>query len=95
MSSVKVSPEVRSPIPGSGTVVATVYAPAGGEQYDLSPYFDYNKEYLSFPLTNKVESLYVCASSSNAFNAGISTGKDGDVGVGTIKVSASLTWEEQ
>ena len=27
--------------------------------------------------------------------AGISTGKDGDVGVSTIKVSASLTWEEQ
>ena len=94
LSSVKVSPEVRSPIPGSGTVVATVYAPAGGEQYDLSPYFDYNKEYLSFPLTNTVESLYVCASSTNAYNNGASVGT-ADVGIGTIKVSASLTWEEQ
>lgn len=94
LSSVKVSPEVRSPIPGSGTVVATVYAPAGGEQYNLSPYFDYNKEYLSFPLTNTVESLYVCASSTNAYNNGASVGT-ADVGIGTIKVSASLTWEEQ
>ena len=94
LSSIKVSPEVRSPIPGTGTIVATVYAPPGGEQYDLSPYFDYNKEYLSFPLTNKVESLYLCASTTNAYNVGASVGT-ADVGIGTIKVSASLTWEEQ
>ena len=95
LSSIKINPQVRSPIPGTGTVVATVYAPPGGDEYDLSPYFDYNKEYLSFPLTDSVESLYLCASSDNAFNAGTSTGFASDVGINTISLSASLTWEEQ
>ena len=95
LSSIKINPQIRAPIPGTGTVVATVYAPPGGEEYDLSPYFDYNKEYLSFPLTDSVESLYLCASSDNAFNAGTSTGYATDVGISTISLSASLTWEEQ
>ena len=84
LSSVKVSPQFRSPIPGSGTVVASVYSPQGGEEYDLAPYFDYNKEYLSFPLTNKVESLYLCSSSQEAYDGAVKAA-----------ISASLTWEEQ
>ena len=84
LSSVKVSPQFRSPIPGSGTVVASVYSPQGGEEYDLSPYFDYNKEYLSFPLTNKVESLYLCSSSQETYDGAVKAA-----------ISASLTWEEQ
>ena len=85
LSSIKVNPQVRSPIPNTGTVVASIFIPASGEQYDLSPYFDYNKEYLSFPLTNKVDSLYLCASSQAAFNSGSAV----------ADVSASITWEEQ
>lgn len=85
LSSIKVSPEIRSPIPGTGTVVASIYAPASGEEYDLSPYFDYNKEYLSFPLTNKVESLYVCATSQTNYNSSTPS----------AEISASITWEEQ
>ena len=68
----------------SGTVVASVYSPQGGEEYDLAPYFDYNKEYLSFPLTNKVESLYLCSSSQEAYDGAVKAA-----------ISASLTWEEQ
>ena len=85
LSSVKVNPQIRSPIPGTGTIVSSLFVPASGEQYDLSPYFDYNKEYLSFPLTNKVDSLYLCGSSQSPYNVSSSAGD----------ISVSLTWEEQ
>ena len=85
LSSVKVNPQIRAPIPKTGTIVASLYAPASGENYDLATYFDYNKEYLSFPLTDKIDSLYLCASTDNDYNVGLST----------AKISGSLTWEEQ
>ena len=85
LSSVKVNPQVRSPIPKTGTVVSSLFIPASGENYDLSSYFDYNKEYLSFPLTNVIESLYLCGSSQAVYN----------VNDPAAEVSASLTWEEQ
>ena len=85
LSSVKVNPQIRSPIPKTGTVVSSLFIPASGENYDLSPYFDYNKEYLSFPLTNVIESLYLCGSSQAVYNANDAF----------AEVSASLTWEEQ
>ena len=85
LSSVKVSPQIRSPIPKTGTVVSSLFIPASGEEYDLSPYFDYNKEYLSFPLTNVIESLYLCGSSQIDYNSSAAA----------ASVSASLTWEEQ
>ncbi len=84
LSSVKVSPQVRSPIPKTGTIVASVYVPASGEEFNLQSYFDYNKEYLSFPLTNIVDSLYICGSSQNFYS-----------GIPAAEISASLTWEEQ
>ena len=91
LSSVKVNPQIRSPIPGTGTIVASVYAPATGEEFDLSSYFDYNKEYLSFPLTDSIESLYLCGSTQTLFDrpelyATTTT---------PTNISASLTWEEQ
>ena len=85
LSSIKVNPQIRSPIPKTGTVVSSLFIPASGENYDLSPYFDYNKEYLSFPLTNVIESLYLCGSSQAVYDANDAF----------AEVSASLTWEEQ
>jgi hypothetical protein len=85
LSSIKINPQVRSPIPKTGTVVSSLFIPASGENYDLSPYFDYNKEYLSFPLTNVIESLYLCGSSQAVY----------DANTAIAEVSASLTWEEQ
>ena len=85
LSSVKVNPQSRSPIPNTGTVVTSIFIPASGQEYDLSSYFDYNKEYLSFPLTNNIESLYLCASSQTTYNSGTPA----------ADVSTSLTWEEQ
>jgi len=85
LSSIKVSPELRAPIPKTGTIVASLFIPNGGEEFDLSSYFDYNKEYLSFPLTNIVETLYVVGSSEGTYDpsSAIST------------TNASITWEEQ
>jgi hypothetical protein len=63
-----------------GTTVATFFVGEGGVDIDLAPYFGYNKDYLSYPLTAAVgDALYVFAQSSS----------------GSINASASLTWEEQ
>jgi len=85
LSSIKISPQVRAPIPKTGTIVASLFIPASGEDFDLSSYFDYNKEYLSFPLTNVEESLFVVGSSEGIY--------DVSSGIGTV--NASITWEEQ
>ena len=86
LSSIKVVNSLsRAPIPKTGTIVASLFIPASGEDFDLSSYFDYNKEYLSFPLTNVEESLFVVGSSEGVYDA--------SVGIGTV--NASITWEEQ
>ena len=35
LSSIKVSPQVRAPIPKTGTIVASLFIPASGEEFDL------------------------------------------------------------
>ena len=63
-----------------GTTVATFFVGEGGVDIDLAPYFGYNKDYLSYPLTAVAgDALYVFAQSSS----------------GSIDASASLTLEEQ
>jgi len=83
LSSIKIANDTVVPIPNTGINVATIYLQAGTEQLDLSPYFDYNKEYLSFPLTDQADSLYFAIDSDN--NSGVSP----------IQVSLGCTWEEQ
>ena len=83
LSSIKISSNTVVPVPNSGVNVATIYLQQGTEQLDLSPYFDYNKEYLSFPLTNQADSLYFAVDSDT------SAGHTAD------KVSIGCTWEEQ
>ena len=95
LSSIKVAPQLRSPIPKTGTIVASLYIPASGENYDLSPYFDYNKEYLSFPLTNIVDSLYLCGSTQKNYLADNVFSPSATTPTARANVSASLTWEEQ
>ncbi len=86
LSAVLVDSEQRCPIPGTGQAVTTQYAPTGGTEFDLTTYFDYNKDYLSFPLTDQVESVYVLASSAQALGAPVAV---------SAQLTASLTWEEQ
>jgi hypothetical protein len=63
-----------------GITVATFFVGAGGVDIDLAPYFGYNKDYLSYPLTATAgDALYVFAQSST----------------GTANMSGALTWEEQ
>jgi hypothetical protein len=63
-----------------GITVATFFVGAGGVDLDLAPYFGYNKDYLSYPLSAVTgDTLYVFAQSSS----------------GTANMSAALTWEEQ
>jgi len=95
LSSIKVAPQLRAPIPKTGTIVASLYVPASGENYDLSPYFDYNKEYLSFPLTNVVDSLYLCGSTQKNYLADNVFSPASVGATARANVSASLTWEEQ
>ena len=84
LSSVKIATNSVVPIPGTGINVATIYLQEGTEQLDLSPYFDYNKEYLSFPLTDQADTLYFTVDSDTA-----STASEAEL------ISLGVTWEEQ
>ena len=83
LSSVKITSNPVVPVPNTGTNVATIYLQKGTEQFDLSAYFDYNKEYLSFPLTDIADSLYFAVDSDTP-----STNPDDPISLG-------VTWEEQ
>jgi hypothetical protein len=82
LSSVKIASNSVVPIPNTGVNVATLYLRSGTEQFDLDTYFDYNKEYLSFPLTDIADTLYFAVDSDTA-----STNTD--------EISLGVTWEEQ
>jgi len=73
-----VSTSITAPV--AGITVATFFVGAGGVDIDLAPYFGYNKDYLSYPLTATTgDTLYVFAQAAS----------------GTVNTSAALTWEEQ
>lgn len=84
LSSVFVSTQIQCPIPKTGIEVASFFLKEGSDMFDLLSYFDYNKDYLSFPLTDKIESIYLAASSIQTSNTNP-----------IAEISSSLTWEEQ
>ena len=95
LSSVNVSNEIRRPIPGTGNKVASFFLEDGSEYFDLQPYFDYNKDYISFPLTNIPDNVFIGAT-INANLSPSSSGLGGGSGESdSPRISASLTWEEQ
>jgi hypothetical protein len=82
---------VLTPVSGTGIEILSYYASQGGYQFDLESYFAYNKEYLSFPLTDEVDII-------NFFgHYDISNKNIGDESVANnpFKVNNALTWEEQ
>jgi hypothetical protein len=86
LSAISISTEQRTPIPGTGQQITTLFTPANsGEQFPLQQFFDYNKDYLSFPLTDDVETLFVVASQSSTYDS---------TSVAT-QITAAITWEEQ
>ena len=87
LSSVRVNNEIRRPIPGTGTKIASLFLENGSEYFDLQPYFDYNKDYISFPLTNIPDNLFLGVKVDSPSNHGGTQN--------TPQVAVSLTWEEQ
>lgn len=76
--------EQRSPTPATGEVLASFNVDSGGVDLDLSPYFGFDKQYLSFPLVEggDPDMLYLTARALD--------GEDT-----TAVGGGSLTWEEQ
>jgi len=86
LSAIAINSEQRTPIPGTGQQITTIYTPSNsGEQFELQQFFDYNKDYLSFPLTNEIETLYIAASENSLYNSTTAA----------TSLTAALTWEEQ
>ena len=83
LSSIIIAYNTAVPIPGTGINIATLYLQEGTEQLDLAAYFDYNKDYLSFPLTDVADTLYLAV--------------DSDTGSASTadEISLGITWEEQ
>ena len=76
-----------APVPDTGSTVFSLYINEGGAQYDLQDYFSYNKEYISYPLTNEVDIL--CA---YAFWESTSSSSQPS---NSLSIVNSMTWEEQ
>jgi hypothetical protein len=56
LSGVRIGQDLAlTPIAGTGVEILSYYTTQGGYQFDLESYFAYNKEYLSFPLTDEVD----------------------------------------
>ena len=92
LSGVRIGQDLAlTPVSGTGIEILSYYATQGGYQFDLESYFAYNKEYLSFPLTDEVDII-------NFFgHYDISNADPGDPGPtnNPFKVNNALTWEEQ
>lgn len=84
LSSVFINNIIQTPVPQTGTVNASFFLKPGSDQFDLLSYFDYNKDYLSYPLTDEVASIYLMTSS-------ISTGNT----TPAAEINVGMTWEEQ
>jgi hypothetical protein len=82
LSSVFISNVNQTPIPDTGGIITSFFLSPGSDQFDLLSYFDYNKDYLSFPLTDQIESIYLAASLSGESSS-------------TGEINTSITWEEQ
>jgi len=72
-------------VPETGNEIFSYYVTRGGYQFDLQDYFAYNKEYLSFPLTDEVDVISVFGHFDIQQSASPKA----------FKVNTSLTWEEQ
>lgn len=87
LSSILISNNEQVSIPNTGSTITTFYIQSGTEQIDLTSYFDYNKDYLSYPLTDLAESLYLSVDNDNEVN--ISNPSS------SVDVAIGITWEEQ
>lgn len=82
-----------TPIADTGNEILSYYANAGGYQFDLQDYFAYNKEYLSFPLTDEVDIINLQAH-YDICNRDVGATSP-TPGATPFKINNALTWEEQ
>jgi hypothetical protein len=88
LSGASVSQDFRlAPVANTGNTIFSLYCNKGGDQFDLTDYFAYNKEYISYPLTNEVDIL--CA--YGMWESTSSTLAPSD----QLSVVNTLSWEEQ
>jgi len=88
LSGVRVGQDMKlTPIADTGNEILAYYGGAGGYQFDLQDYFAYNKEYLSFPLTDEVDILNIYGHYDINQVAAADVKK--------FSVNTALTWEEQ
>jgi hypothetical protein len=88
LSGASVSQDFRlAPVSDTGNTIFSLYCNNGGSQFDLTDYFAYNKEYLSYPLTNEVDII-------SAFGLWESTSSSTQPAT-QLSIVNSLTWEEQ
>lgn len=88
LSGASVSQDFKlSPVANTGSTIFSLYANKGGSQYDLTDYFSYNKEYISYPLTDEVDILCAYAMWESTSSSAQPES--------SISVVNSLTWEEQ
>lgn len=88
LSGASVSQDFRlSPVANTGNTIFSLYCNSGGSQFDLTDYFSYNKEYISYPLTNEVDILCAYGMWESTTASGQPTSQ--------LSVVNSLTWEEQ
>jgi hypothetical protein len=80
-----------TPIADTGNEILSYYANAGGYQFDLQDYFAYNKEYLSFPLTDEVDIINL----QGHYDISVQAPGSSTPGSSPFKVNNALTWEEQ
>ena len=92
LSGVRIGQDMAlTPVPGTGIEILSYYATQGGYQFDLEAYFAYNKEYLSFPLTDEVDIINFFGHYDISNKSIGST----DPTNNPFKVNNALTWEEQ
>ena len=86
LSGARVGQDMKlTPIADTGNEILAYYSAAGGVQFDLQDYFAYNKEYLSFPLTDEVDIINIYGH----YDINQSSSPT------SFYVNTALTWEEQ
>ena len=89
LSGVRIGQDLKlTPVANTGVEVLSYYANAGGYQFDLQDYFAYNKEYLSFPLTDEVDII-------NVYGHYNINSEPTLTNINPFYVNTAVTWEEQ
>ena len=92
LSGVQIAQDLAlTPVADTGNEILAYYSGGGGYQFDLQDYFAYNKEYLSFPLTDEVDIINL----QGHYDISALPLASATPASAPFKVNSALTWEEQ